>query len=177
MYTAFITPGRNSTCGKRLAYLMPARQPKKDGVIFIAIKTKKAVTLSSLLPCVYDSYLFAYGRPGSPFYGARRKALECILSILDSLTEIKRPINISRSATRPATRMSRIPFTYGAKPFILQQKKTNSVKDIGKKQIGADTQIHQNFFQLSLRYLTKSIIQIVHKMIGSHSFKKNGLRS
>ena len=44
---------------------MPSRQPKKDRVIFIAIKKEKAVTLCTLLPYVYDSYLLIYGRPGS----------------------------------------------------------------------------------------------------------------
>jgi len=42
-----------------LSILTPVRQPKKDGINFIAIKKEKAVTLSPLLPCVYDSF-FAY---------------------------------------------------------------------------------------------------------------------
>jgi hypothetical protein len=45
---------------------MPSRQPNKDRVNFIAIK-KKAVTLCSLLPYVYDSYLLGYGRLGLRF--------------------------------------------------------------------------------------------------------------
>jgi hypothetical protein len=53
--------------GKRLSYLMPTRHPKKDGINFIAIKKEKAkaVTLSTLLPYVFDSYLLSYGRPGT----------------------------------------------------------------------------------------------------------------
>jgi hypothetical protein len=42
---------------------MPSRQPKKDEINFIAIKKEKTVTLSTLLPYVYDSYLLSYGRP------------------------------------------------------------------------------------------------------------------
>jgi len=60
-------PGRaneNKVKGKRLAYLMPSRQPNKDRVNFIAIKKEKAVTLSQLLPYVYDSYLLSYRCPG-----------------------------------------------------------------------------------------------------------------
>ena len=56
--------------GKRLSYLMPSRQPKKDGINFIAIKKEKAVTLNPLLPCVYDSYLLTYGCPGSRPHGS-----------------------------------------------------------------------------------------------------------
>ena len=48
--------------GKRLSYLMPTHQPKKDRINFIAIKKEKAVTLSPLLPYVYNSYLLVYGR-------------------------------------------------------------------------------------------------------------------
>jgi len=44
---------------------MPSRQPKKDGINFIAIKKEKAVTLNSLLPCVFDSYLLFWGRLGA----------------------------------------------------------------------------------------------------------------
>ncbi len=40
-------------------------RPNKDWVIFIVIKTEKAVTLNPLLPCVYDCYLLSYGRPGT----------------------------------------------------------------------------------------------------------------
>jgi hypothetical protein len=36
---------------------MPSRQLNKDRVNFIAIKKEKTVTLSQLLPYVYDSYL------------------------------------------------------------------------------------------------------------------------
>ena len=50
--------------GKRLAYLMPTRQPKQDRVNFIAIKKEKAVTLCSLLPYVYDSYVLIFGCTG-----------------------------------------------------------------------------------------------------------------
>jgi hypothetical protein len=32
--------------------------------LFIAIKKEKAVTLSPLLPCVYDSFPLIYGCPG-----------------------------------------------------------------------------------------------------------------
>ena len=41
------------------------RTYEKDVVNFIAIKKHKAVTLSPLLPYVYDSLLLIYGRPGS----------------------------------------------------------------------------------------------------------------
>ena len=48
---------------------------------------------------------------------------------------------------------------------------------MGKKQIDADAQIHQNRFKLLLRYLRKILMQIIHKIIESPSFKNNGLRS
>jgi hypothetical protein len=43
---------------------MPSRQPKKNRANFIAIKKEKTVTLNSLPPYVYDSYLLSCGRPG-----------------------------------------------------------------------------------------------------------------
>jgi len=55
-------------------YLLIALQhlrPNKDWVIFIAIKTEKAVTIYPLLPHVYDSYLLTCGCPGAspiPFH-------------------------------------------------------------------------------------------------------------
>ena len=40
-------------------------RPNKDWVIFIAFKKERAVTLCPLLPCLYESYLLNYGRPGT----------------------------------------------------------------------------------------------------------------
>ena len=47
---------------------MPARQPKKDEINFIAIKKEKAVTLSPPLPYVYDGCLLVYGRFRNPIH-------------------------------------------------------------------------------------------------------------
>ena len=53
--------------GPYLLIVLQHLRPNKDGIIFIVIKTEKAVTLNPLLPCVYDSYLLFYGRPATPW--------------------------------------------------------------------------------------------------------------
>ena len=61
--------GRAYTVDKRLSYLYPppagyARPPTRKGWgHFYSNKKHKAVTLSTLLPYVYDSCLLNYGRP------------------------------------------------------------------------------------------------------------------
>ncbi|MEA1900479.1 MAG: hypothetical protein U9N47_06925 [Thermodesulfobacteriota bacterium] len=62
--------------GKRLSFLnccrsaaaQRARHKALEGILSILqqLKKEKAVTLNTLLPYVYDSYLLVYGCPGSP---------------------------------------------------------------------------------------------------------------
>ena len=49
--------------GHYLLIVLQHLRHSKGGVIFIAVKKEKAVTLCQLLPCVFDSFLLIHGCP------------------------------------------------------------------------------------------------------------------